>query len=126
MIFWYVCKDCINKESSSDEISSDDYNNICNKIKWKIKHPALQHPTIICPHCNSNNTTKIMSISTSYIRGYGYVDKDGARNDMDLHLMTTDKDPYHSSRKPGEKNEVITKLRRRKRFDSKRKDVHMS
>ena len=78
-----------------------------------------------CPNCGSEDCRKLLGFASSYIRGNGYLDKNGAKNDINLSLLTTGNDPYAKYRMPGESNELANKLRKNKEFNSKPSNVYV-
>ena len=62
-----------------------------------------------CPECNCNNINRIINMPEVYVRGNCYLDKEGARRDMNLHTMRNC-DPYASTRQRGEADDLIHKL----------------
>ena len=105
-------------------MSAEEYAVLCDKIEVKVKHKTSEKPLITCESCGSTNMQKILGIKTSYVRGYGYTDKKGVHNDMDLHMLTSDRDPYAEHRQPGEKKELERKLRKKKEYNTNRKSVY--
>lgn len=66
-----------------------------------------------CPRCNGTDCVKSFygSNITGYVRGNGYLDREGCHRDMNLHRLTTD-DPYTEMRQPGEVDDLKVNLRR--------------
>ena len=73
-----------------------------------------------CPRCGSTDCdmTAHGTNTHSYIRGYGWLDRDGAKRDMNLHTLTKD-DPYAEYRQPGEVDHIKTQLRKEGQHDPK-------
>lgn len=127
MIYRYACIDCLERISGGKKISQmsmEEYIILCDKIEVKVKHKASEKPTITCISCGSINMQKLLGMKTSYIRGYGYTDKKGVHNDMDLHTLTNNRDPYAEHRQPGEKKELERTLRKKKEHNPHRKSVY--
>ena len=80
----------------------------------------------LCPKCGSSDSRKLLGFSTTYVRGNGYLDKKGCKNDINLSLLTTGKDPFATSRTPGEVRDLTNKLRRNKEFNGKPSNVYLS
>ena len=121
----YICDDCLRDagECEITELSVETYNYLCSVLYFESKKDVAD---IACVRCDGTNIRKLLTSPTSYIKGYGYLDKTGATNDRDLYLMINDKDPYESSRKPGDKQEIVRKLRKNKEHNPKTKVVRMS
>jgi hypothetical protein len=114
----FICKTCIEKATGKSvyDLPVD----LFNQIK-----AAKSFSGDCCLECGGRNLIKVFGIETSYIRGYGFLDKQGVKRDMDMHLMVKNQDPYAEHRKPGEKREVIRKLQKAKEHDKKPKNVHL-
>lgn len=115
----YICVDCIKSLTGKvpGDLSVNDFKAICSKYSFS---------NCKCPKCGSNNIQKIFGFGVSYIKGYGFADKKGVKRDMDMHVMATNRDPYSSHRKMGEKRDVIRKLQKDKEHNSNSKDVYMN
>ena len=123
MKYYYICLDCIKTQTgkSAYDLPVEVFNELRAKLTFssKSKEP-------ICPVCGSKNIVKSLGMETSYVRGYGYSDKAGVKNDMDMHVMATGSDPYKEHRQTGETDEVVRKLKKAREFDAKPKTVHLS
>ncbi len=66
-----------------------------------------------CPRCKSNDCVRTFYgyNQTLYVRGNGYLDREGCKRDMHLHKLVTD-DPYKNMRVAGEVDEMKAKFRR--------------
>jgi hypothetical protein len=64
-------------------------------------------------------------VPVSYIRGNGWLDKEGRRRDMHLWKLKND-DPYANMRERGEADDMATRLRRGGMFNKKQKHFQMS
>jgi hypothetical protein len=112
----YACKDCLDKlvESVGDrEITDQEYQDL---VLFETTHSLF--PTdeelklaTTCPRCGGNNCTKSLQNSQviSYIRGNGYLDKAGAKRDMNK-FKVQQEDPYAQYRQPGEVDEIVNNL----------------
>lgn len=73
-----------------------------------------------CPRCDGHNTRKSYTGVKlhSYIRGYGYLDRNGCHRDMNLYKLTgkdehgKTTDPYDGMRVPGEVDDLRNRLKR--------------
>lgn len=128
MKYCYICDDCLNEASGGDyrKIPAQEYNKLCEHLAVSVEHKSTEQAEIMCDICGGPNMRRLLTPPSSYVRGYGYLDKQGATNDRDLWLMTQDKDPYKDSRKPGEKEAVIQKLRKNKEFNPKTQVIRIS
>lgn len=81
-------------------------------LVWE-KHKMISDSDIeSCPVCDGETIRLIASsLSATYIRGNGYLDKTGARRDMDKFTLQNN-DPYSHMREPGEKEHLLDKLSR--------------
>ena len=114
----YICIDCLEKHTGV-EISKLDVNAYNEYVQ------AFSFSNPICPECSGNNTKKLLGIETSYVRGYGFLDKAGAKRDMDLHKMVSGNDPYKESRKPGDSSDLILRLQKSKEKNKQAKKFHV-
>lgn len=115
---YYICKKCIENKigRSIYDLSVSEFN--------IVKHEECFIDDM-CPDCGaSDGITQVYGIETSYVRGYGFLDKKGVKRDMDMHLMNKNQDPYKDHRKPGEDREVMDRLRRSREFDKRSKTFH--
>jgi hypothetical protein len=121
MTYDFICDDCLEKKTGkpTSDLSVKEYNINCVQLMFKVKRKPSDTSDVKCEACGGSNTRKVMGLNTSYVLGYGYMDKSGAKNDMDLHLMTNDADPYGEHRQAGEKQNVIKKLQKNKEFNPK-------
>ncbi len=79
-----------------------------------------------CPRCNSQECEKTLHGYNHifYVRGNGYLDREGCRRDMNLHKLTTD-DPYKNMRVAGEVDEMKAKFKRAGQHNPNSKHVAM-
>jgi len=70
-----------------------------------------ENPVVKCPKCNQKCTKLISGGQANWIRGYGFLDKVGAKRDMQLHTLENN-DPYAKIRPPGDKEQIADKLRK--------------
>ena len=75
-----------------------------------------------CPRCSSTNCEKTMygTDHHSFIRGYGFLDKAGAKRDMNRFKLNND-DPYGEYRVAGEVDHIDTQLKKGGKHDPKTK-----
>lgn len=69
------------------------------------------HEATECPRCKGHNCEKTLygSQIIGYVRGYGFLDKAGAKRDMNRFKLT-EEDPYAEYRVPGEVDDIKRKL----------------
>ncbi len=86
------------------------YDYACDKcnIVIEVTHGMTEKPTIKCEKCRQE-MRRVFSIPTFYVRGYGWLDKKGARRDMNLWKLKND-DPYAHMRPPGDKSDLEHKF----------------
>lgn len=127
MIYHYICVDCAEKSvgKSLSNLGVREYQELCGRMAFPVKHDANGIVSVQCQACGGTNTKKIVGLSATYIRGYGYLDKKGVKNDVNLHLMTSGNDPYAKYRTSGDKSDLIGKLRKQKRHSAGGSDVFM-
>lgn len=83
---------------------------------WEEYHSMAETPEIICKICGQKAERSMIGIDiSSYLRGNGYLDRTGCRRDMNLYHVQND-DPYGYMRQPGEKDDLVAKLKRAGKF----------
>lgn len=125
-LYDYACLKCEAKTQKElgRVLTSEEYD---ERVLFETIHAMnptdkeLQEATI-CPRCGSNNCEKSLKNSQAlgYIKGNGFLDRDGARRDMHLYHLTQD-DPYAEYRQPGEVDDMKSKLKRAGKHDPKTK-----
>lgn len=84
-------------------------------LVWTEQHGMNDKPQIKCPVCGiAAVMTWHGTEPTFYIRGNCYLNKGDCRRQMDLHLLETGNDPYKKYRKPGETDDLKSKLKKMK------------
>lgn len=75
-----------------------------------------------CPRCGSRDCTRTVygAQIIGFIKGYGFLDKAGARRDMNRYKLATD-DPYAQYRVPGEVEHIDSTLKKQGQHDPKTK-----
>jgi len=116
----YICEDCEDKaiaELGEDNITREQFEEL---VLFETSHAMEPSKKELleakkCPRCGGTNC-RITIFGTdicSYIRGYGWRDRDGARRDMHrFHL--TNNDPYAKYRVSGEVDDMKKKLEKAK------------
>ena len=113
----YLCKDCENKADKrfGKKITQGQFE---ENVLFETSHAMEPTEEELleakkCPRCGGTNC-EICLYGTevrSYIRGYGWRDKEGARRDMHSYTLAND-DPYAQYRVPGEVDDMQQKLKR--------------
>jgi len=88
-------------------------------LVWEETHSMFDDPKISCPICDATCQKTMIGVQVhGYVRGDGYLDKQGATRDMNLYKLLKD-DPYGHMRQPGEKEDLAQRLRNagKKGFD---------
>ena len=97
--------------------------------KWLIfeaTHSMNKRPRVKCPQCGGTNTEQaFLSVPMTYVRGYGWLDVKGRRNDMNLFKLQND-DPYEGMRQPGEKDDLVHRLKKGGKFNANPKTFMMN
>jgi len=113
----YICEDCEDKvvtkfgnkmtESQFEELVLFETSHSMEPSKKELLEAAR------CPRCQSTkcHITVFGTDICSYIKGYGWRDRDGARRDMHTYHLTNS-DPYAQYRVPGEVDDMKKKLRK--------------
>ena len=85
------------------------------------------YEAIECPRCAGHNCEKTHYGSNihSYIKGYGWLDKAGAKRDMNRYKLTNE-DPYGIYRVPGEVDHIKKTLEKEGQHDPKTKHFSVS
>lgn len=97
MNYNYMCESCSNEQSP---------------FVFGVEHGMSETPEIKCPKCGGSRTQKCFAglSPTVYVRGNGYLDKQGCRRDMELYNLRT-KNPYGHLYQPGEQDEIAHQLK---------------
>jgi putative FmdB family regulatory protein len=96
----------------------------CSTEKKQFIFEAVRGMTekikIKCPKCGSTDTAQHFGmVPMFYVKGYGWLDVKGRRNAMNLHKLQTD-DPYKRYRAPGEKDDLVYRLKNKGKRNPKR------
>lgn len=110
----YKCLPCsqsyANQIESGDVESSDE--NYESSVLFETSHPM--NPTqkekdnaCVCPRCQSKDVEKTLygHNFTTYVRGYGWLDKNGVHRDMHTYTLMNN-DPFKEHRQPGETHQI--------------------
>lgn len=84
--------------------------------------PEELHEATECPRCGGHNCEKTLHGSQihGYVKGYGWLDRAGAKRDMNRYKLAND-DPYAQYRVSGEVDHIDQQLKREGQHDPKRK-----
>lgn len=108
----YMClADCKNPDDESYDLI------------WEVIHGMMEKPKVVCPLCNGKAQITIRGVEQVwYIKGNCYLDKIGAKRDMDLHTMKKE-DPFGEHREAGEADHIIDNLERGGKDLRKNKEI---
>jgi hypothetical protein len=132
----YECLDCLKKiidsdpncflPDKTDEIKPELYETLVLFETSHAMEPTKQElaEALICPRCQGDNCKRSFHGTQihSYILGYGYCDKAGAKRDMDIYTLKND-DPYKEHRVPGEVEEIENRIKKSAKPKQKHFDV---
>ena len=97
------------------ELYIEDPDNLENcRLIWVVNHSIYDDPVIMCPITGKPAIRTLVGCEPAevYVKGYGMArDKAGARRDMNRHTLET-ADPYAKLRQPGEKDDMINRLKK--------------
>jgi predicted nucleic acid-binding Zn ribbon protein len=125
-VYVYQCAECTSKisEEQLDQMTEDEVNQAVLFETYHGMDPSEEEllAATACPRCNSTNCKKSMiGVQVcSYIKGYGWKDRAGARRDMNLYHLQND-DPYSKHRVVGEKDHIERQLKKGGKHDPKSK-----
>lgn len=127
----YQCNSCLARaeEIKGSKLTDDELHEVIFETSHSME-PSDKELTYAreCPVCEGIDTAKTyVGIQfTTYVRGYGYLDRAGCQRDMNLRKLTgvdedTGKttDPYAEMRSPGEVEDLKARLQRGGRHDPK-------
>lgn len=121
--YYYACKKCEKKlerklKKEKRERTTEEYESL---VLFEAEHSmnatdAEVAEAAVCPRCNAKGDDCYRTFygygnQVMYVRGNGYLDKEGVRRDMNLHKLVTD-DPYKEMRVPGEVDDMKVKFKR--------------
>jgi predicted nucleic acid-binding Zn ribbon protein len=111
----YICNACVEKAAGKPvkALTVPDYQQVASQLTVTVEHAINETPQVLCSTCGAV-MQKVFGLHSAFVRGYGLLDKKGAKSDMNLYSMTDGTDPYASMRKSSEKTDLITKLRQQK------------
>jgi len=127
----YACLDCEKLASNKleRELTPNEYDEL---VLFETSHSMSPTASELieaktCPRCggiNCERSFKNCNIS-AYVKGNGYLDKSGAKRDMNVFHLTQD-DPYAEYRQSGEVDDMKAKLKRGGQHDPKTKHFDIS
>lgn len=134
--YYYICNTCLEKATKANGrplIPDEEMEHAVFETRHSMHPtPAEVKGACVCPRCDGLDTTKFfhnLDIS-GYVRGNGYLDKEGCKRDMNLFKLTEKDsdtgeslDPYKSMRQPGEVDDLKLKLKRGNKKKPKHYDV---
>lgn len=116
-VYVYQCKKCLSgfSQEQLDKMDTDTYG---QSVLFETIHSVKPSDkelkeAVVCPRCNDNDCEISFSGTKvhSYVRGYGWKDKAGARRDMNVFHLDND-DPYSNHRVPGEVEHIRSNLKK--------------
>lgn len=125
-LYDYACLDCEeqSQKKAGRVLTSEEYDELVLFETIHSMEPSRKEllEATTCPRCGGTNCEKSLknSQATGYIKGNGFLDREGARRDMHLYHLTQD-DPYKEYRQPGEVDDMKAKLKRAGKHDPKTK-----
>jgi hypothetical protein len=119
MIIYHLCLDCVETETGSP--AKELPVSVFNSIKHKLAFIGD-----VCPICGGVKLTQVFGVETAYIKGYGFTDKKGVKRDMDIHAMTSGRDPYSEHRQMGESRSIVNALQKDREHKKRPKTIHIS
>jgi len=119
-IYIYCCNKC---EAKIDrKVSEEEYEELA---LFETSHSMEPTPAELkrakkCPRCGSIDCHKSYGHHnvTAYIRGNGFLDKDGATRDRNVYTLDNN-DPYAEYRQPGETDHIKAQLKSKGKHDPK-------
>ena len=126
----YICRKC--EKATIRKYGDPSIKQYEDLIIFETSH--MMNPTdkelseaVICPRCNNTDCYKTMmgTNTRSYILGYGYLDKAGAKRDMAVFHLTQH-DPYGYMRESGEADNMADGFRKANKHDPKSMVFDMS
>jgi len=124
MIYKYYCKTCVDAEIGPVKLTAAERSEALDLLSVQVEHGINDSPNVPCEH-GHGNMQKLLGLANSYVRGFGYLDKRGIKNDMNLSKMVEGDDPYAHCRPAGDGQELIGRLRKNKVFNPRPRRVFM-
>tara|TARA_R100001244_G_scaffold25113_2_gene25411 strand:- start:72845 stop:73300 length:456 start_codon:yes stop_codon:yes gene_type:complete len=106
-------------KASAVERSEDGRIDTLSPLVWIVEHPMAEQPELKCLVCEGAARKVMQRTGATYIRGNGYLDTKGCRRDMNLYKLQKD-DPYGHMRQPGEKDDLVNKIKKAGKKNSAR------
>jgi len=125
-VYVYQCAECTSKysEEQLDQMSEDESGQATLFETFHSMQPSSEElaKAVVCPRCGGSECSiSMLGVQVrSYIKGYGWKDRVGARRDMNLYHLQND-DPYSKHRVPGEKDHIERGLKNGGKHDPKSK-----
>jgi hypothetical protein len=107
------------------ELTIPQWEELVGKMAFQVERSIKDRSPVSCPCCGGTDTNKVHQLATTYVRGYGYVDKTGMKNASNLHTMVSGADPYAEHRKPGDARDLAGRLRKKTVYDPHRSNVFL-
>lgn len=113
--YLFICHTCEKKatEAKGESLTHEEELDVIFETYYQIRasDDEIEEATI-CPRCDGKDTAQAFSHNSysGYVRGDGYLDKAGAKRDMNVYTLQNN-DPYASMREPGEVDDKIAKFK---------------
>lgn len=113
-VYVYKCLECENsyKSKIDSQVLEETIDGYESEVLFETSHSMNPEESeleraLICPRCQSRNAEKTLygQNLTTFIRGYGYLDKAGISRDRNIYTLEN-KDPYAQYRQSGEKEHI--------------------
>lgn len=126
-IYVYKCKPCLENylgmvDNGQIEPSDETFeSNVLYETSHSMNPSATQIlEACVCPRCGSNEAERSVygQSFTTFVRGYGWLDRNGVHRDMHTHTLLNN-DPYKPYRQPGEVDHLKDTLSKKGRRNTK-------
>jgi len=113
--YLYICNTCEEKatEEKGKPLTHSEELDVIFETYYSINAPGdVIEGATVCPRCNGKDTAQAFHHNSysGYVRGDGYLDKEGARRDMNVYTLQNN-DPYAPMREPGEVDHKIVEFK---------------
>lgn len=119
-IYIYCCSKC--EAKIKQPVSEDEFEELALFETSHAMEPSKKEllEATECPRCGSHDCHKSYAHHnvTAYIRGNGWLDKNGATRDRNIHTIDNN-DPYAEYRQSGEVDHIKSQLKAKGKHDPK-------
>lgn len=126
-IYVYKCRPCLDKYQDMVDHGHIEPNDETFEVNVLYETSHSMNPSAtqlleacVCPRCGSTDAEKTIygQSFTTFVRGYGWLDRNGVHRDMHTHTLLNN-DPYKQYRQPGEVDHLKDTLSKKGRRDTK-------